>query len=81
MENGQQSTGMPAGRSNPFEGFIQFLEEVWAELHRVQWPNKATIIKHTVVVISVLIFMAIYVGAWDFLWTQAFKYLLHVREY
>ncbi|MCA1596453.1 MAG: preprotein translocase subunit SecE [Chloroflexi bacterium] len=49
-------------------------------MHRVQWPTQQTIIKHTTVVISVLIFMAIYVGAWDFLWTRAFSYLLHVRE-
>lgn len=79
MANAQETTGLAVGRPNPLEGMTQFLKETWAELHRVQWPTQETVIKHTVVVVSFVVFMALYVGAWDAVFTWLFRNLLHIR--
>ena len=63
MSDSQGST--PAARMAVVEGLVQFVKDTWAELHRVQWPSRQTVIKHTVVVVSLIVFMACYIGALD----------------
>jgi preprotein translocase subunit SecE len=69
--------GADSPHSGPIGGLIQFIEECWAELHRVQWPNQETIIKHTMVVVSLVIFMAIYIGVLDSALSALFNHFLH----
>ncbi len=46
-----------------------YLKEVRAEMKHVSWPNRTQTIAFTVVVIGVSLFTAVYLGAWDYLFT------------
>jgi len=48
---------------------ITFLKEVRVELGKVSWPTTSQIINYTLVVIALSLFLAIYLGALDFLFT------------
>ncbi len=58
---------------------VRYLREVRAELTRVEWPSRAELIAMTVVVIIVLLAMALYLGAWDALFTWMFQKVLVKR--
>jgi len=49
---------------------------VWAELKRVDWPSRPELIASTIVVVAVLLAMALYLGAWDALFTWVFSRVL-----
>ena len=55
---------------------VRYLREVWAELKRVDWPSRPELIASTIVVVSVLLAMALYLGAWDALFTWIFTRVL-----
>ncbi|MDQ2730870.1 MAG: preprotein translocase subunit SecE [Armatimonadota bacterium] len=85
MADVQESTGVQG--SQPYSGgaphdkisnLIQFFRDTWAELHRVQWPTQQTVIKHTSVVVSTIIFMALYIGGLDAAITTIFQKVFHV---
>ena len=57
----------------------RYFREVRAELLRVEWPSRAELIAMTVVVIIVLLAMALYLGAWDALFTWMFQKVLVKR--
>jgi preprotein translocase subunit SecE len=54
----------------------RYLREVRAELARVDWPSRQEITAMTVVVVVVLIAMALYLGAWDLLFSWLFQRVL-----
>ncbi len=54
----------------------RYLREVWAELKRVDWPSRPELIASTIVVVAVLLAMALYLGAWDALFTWIFTRVL-----
>ena len=80
MANAQGASPVADGRKGKLEGFGQFLQETWAELHRVEWPKRSTIIKHTVVVVSTIVFMALYIGALDLTVSWLFTHVLKVTS-
>ncbi len=43
----------------------QFFHEVAAEFRRVTWPNRAEVMRSTVVVLAVVFILAFYLGAVD----------------
>lgn len=47
--------------------FIQYLKDSRSELKKVAWPSKEETTKHTLIVIGVSLFMAIFLGAVDYL--------------
>jgi preprotein translocase subunit SecE len=49
---------------------FKFLGEVKAELKHVSWPTKQQAIGYTIMVIIISLFVAIYLGAFDWLFTQ-----------
>lgn len=73
----------PAPRAVParqgpavIERIRRYLREVRAELARVDWPSRQELIAMTVVVIVVLLAMALYLGAWDLLFSWLFQRVL-----
>lgn len=56
---------------------VQFFSDVRAEMKRVAWPDRQTVIASTVVVVFVLVVTSLYLGAWDYvfatLFTSVFK--------
>lgn len=52
------------------KGPVVFLKEVRSELGKVSWPKRATVIKLTIVVVTVSFVIGIYVGGLDLLFTK-----------
>lgn len=49
---------------------IQFLKEVRRELSKVSWPTKKQIIQYTLVVISISLAVAAFLGLLDFIFER-----------
>ncbi|MBL7021850.1 preprotein translocase subunit SecE [Patescibacteria group bacterium] len=47
--------------------FTQYLKDSKAELKKVAWPTKKEVIKHSMIVIGVSLFVAVFLGLVDFL--------------
>ncbi|CDZ99420.1 preprotein translocase subunit SecE [Lysinibacillus sp. BF-4] len=45
---------------------MQFLREVGSEMRKTSWPKRKELTKYTVVVISTVVFMAVFFAAVDF---------------
>jgi len=58
------------------ERIIAYLREVWVELNRVDWPTRRELVRMTIVVVVVLSVMAIYLGAFDYIYTVLVKGVL-----
>jgi preprotein translocase SecE subunit len=54
----------PAHRAGP--RFYQFLKACWAELQRVQWPDRPQVIQATAVVLGFVIIAGAYLGLADY---------------
>ncbi len=55
---------------------IDFFKEVKAELLKVSWPNRPTVIRLTLVVIGASVLVGIYLGGLDFIFTKGIEILL-----
>ncbi len=53
---------------------LKYLKDTWAELQLVQWPNRQTTVKLTLIVIAISILVGTYVGGLDYLFTSILKY-------
>jgi preprotein translocase subunit SecE len=53
-----------------------FLAAVWAELQRVQWPNRKTLVTLTGVVLGFVIIMGAYLGGLDWVFSRLVQALL-----
>lgn len=69
------------GRQGPsiIERIGRYFREVRTELSRVEWPSRAELVAMTIVVVVVLLILALYLGAWDLLFTWVFQRVL-VRQ-
>ncbi len=79
--NRQPARALPRAIREPkgpgvWERAVRYLREVWAELKRVDWPSRPELIASTIVVVAVLLAMALYLGAWDALFTWVFSRVL-----
>ena len=50
-----------------FNGVLQFLQEVQREFSKVVWPTKSELMGSTAVVLLLVLFFSIYLGAVDFI--------------
>lgn len=48
---------------------IQFLKEAKVEAKKVAWPTKKQVVRHTITVVALSLFVAVILGAFDFLFT------------
>ena len=58
---------IPRGRV----GIVQFAQECWAELQKVTWPSRETVIRLTLIVIVISALISVYIFAFDNLFTEA----------
>lgn len=58
---------------SPWSRFAGFIHEVWVELKKTTWPTPKEAWRLTVVVIGVIVAVAVYVGAIDFVLTMITK--------
>ncbi|OHA63548.1 MAG: preprotein translocase subunit SecE [Candidatus Wildermuthbacteria bacterium RIFCSPHIGHO2_01_FULL_48_25] len=56
-----------------FQNIIPFLKEVRVEARRVNWPSRQETIKNTLVVLGFTVAVALFLGAFDFLFTQVLE--------
>ena len=63
--------GAKKGQQQRKEGFIagprRFVREVQGELNRVNWPDRNQLRQSTAVVLIIVLTLAVYVAAWDYL--------------
>jgi preprotein translocase subunit SecE len=55
---------------------VQFLVAVWAELQRVQWPNRQALVTLTGVVLGFVLIMGGYLGLLDAIFSEIIKAIL-----
>jgi len=55
---------------------VEFLKEVRTELKKVIWPTKQEAIKMTLTVVAVSIFVGVYIGTLDSIFTKLFEKLI-----
>ncbi|HLL86957.1 MAG TPA: preprotein translocase subunit SecE [Thermoleophilaceae bacterium] len=75
---GRPATGDEAGGADAHGRgrVVAFLVAVWAELKRVQWPNRQQITTLTGVVIAFVIIMGAYLGALDAVFSRLIRALI-----
>ena len=56
----------------------QFLQEVMSEMRKTSWPKSKELTKYTIVVITTVIFVAIFVVLVDLLISGAFRWYLKI---
>ncbi len=56
---------------------IQYLKDTRGELHHVAWPTRLQTIVYTVIVVLLSIFIALYLGFFDFIFTTGLSRALH----
>jgi preprotein translocase subunit SecE len=54
------------GRTNSITWTIEHLEAVWAELRRVQWPDRQQVAQATGVVLGFVLLVAVFLGVADY---------------
>lgn len=52
---------------------VAYLKDTWSELRRVTWPTRAETLKLTAIVIALSLFVGLYVGSLDLLFTNILK--------
>ena len=55
---------------------INFFIQVWAELRRVQWPDRAAVTQATAVVIVFTLLAGLYLAFFDFIFSKLVKAIL-----
>ena len=65
-----------ATRSGPGMPGVRFLQESWAELKKVEWPNQQQLVSGTAVVLVACLITGVYLYANDRLWEYVVKHVL-----
>lgn len=66
----------PAPRGSIFSRAAAFLRASWAELQRVQWPDRPEVFQATAVVIGFVAVMGVYLGAADWVAQKIINFIL-----
>lgn len=56
----------------------KYLGEVWSELKKANWPSREELKAQTQVVLSLLLFLGVFMWAWDSILGLVFKGLLRL---
>ncbi len=59
------TTTLRAARQSP----VEFAQEAWAELRKVTWPSRETVLRLTLIVLVISALIAAYIFAFDNLFT------------
>ena len=54
---------------NAFSRIVQFFKEAQVEAKKVAWPSKKQVVRHTIAVVALSLFVAVILGAFDFMFT------------
>ena len=57
---------------------VDFIKETRAELKHVSWPTRRQTIGYTILVIAISIVVAIYLGAFDYLFAYLIRLIIGV---
>jgi preprotein translocase subunit SecE len=72
-----KATGRAAKPARPDGNrVLAFLRACWAELQRVQWPDRRAVAQATAVVLGFVIIAGTYLGLMDFVWSKVVSALL-----
>jgi len=55
---------------------LQFLRNCWAELRRVQWPDRRQVAQGTAVVLVFVIIAGAFLGLMDFIWQEVIDFII-----
>ena len=69
----EQASGAPLQKGNRA---INFLRASWAELHRVQWPDRRQVTQATAVVLGFVAIAGAYLGLADYVAKEIVEYIL-----
>jgi preprotein translocase SecE subunit len=72
-EEGERPSGAPLREGNRVIGFLR---ASWAELQRVQWPDRRQVAQATAVVLGFVAIAGLYLGAADFVAKEIVEYIL-----
>jgi len=72
------ATPRAAGVPTPSRGprFIQFIRGSWAELQRVQWPDRRQVAQATAVVLGFVVIAGAYLGVADYIAEEVVNFIL-----
>ena len=56
--------------------FVQYLKDSKAELKKVAWPTKKEVIRHSLIVIGVSLFVAVFLGLVDYLLNLLIEFVI-----
>ena|SRR3989344_8486965 len=59
-------------------GFLQYIKDTKGELQYVAWPTRLQTIVYTILVILISVFIALYLGLFDFIFTTGLRNMLEV---
>ena len=59
--------------------FVKYIRSTMAELRQVSWPSRRQTIMYTVLVIALSTVVSLYVGAFDYLFSQGVNFLVNYR--
>ncbi len=55
---------------------VAFLNETYSELKLVVWPTRKEIIRLTLIVITLSVFVGLYIGGVDFIFAKTMEFVL-----
>ena len=53
----------------------RYIEESYSELKKVTWPTREQVRNLTVLVFVISAVIGVYIGVFDFLWTEVLKFI------
>lgn len=62
--------------SKAMRAFISYLKNVQGELKHVVWPKRNTAIVHTIIIILISAFVALYISGLDYIFTSVVNRLV-----
>jgi preprotein translocase SecE subunit len=63
-------------RRAPGTGFFHFVQEAWAELKKVEWPNQHAVVSGTAVVLVACVIVGFYLWLNDEAWKYVVQHVL-----
>ena len=72
---GLQPASTQTGRREP-RGRGRFVKEAWAELKKVEWPNRGQVVQGTIVVIIACAIVGAYLWVNDLIWQRVVETIL-----
>ena len=64
---GDAGAERPRARVSPIARTVSFIEGCWAELRRVQWPDRQQVVQATGVVLGFVALTGVFLGVADFI--------------